>query len=396
LPTYDYIAIDGAGARVAGALGGASEQAILAELESRRLTPVRVTEQRERRGWSRGVSARRLGASYQQLADLLGAGVPLMRSLALLGRSKSSAKLSQVYRELAEQVSEGAELAEAMGARPEVFAPVHVAMVRAGEKGGFLEQVFERLAGFTLGQAELRSRVMGSLIYPMFLVGAGTIILTIIFSVFVPKFRVQFERLDELPFVTKVVLTISDALTTYGFVTLVVAVVLGVSVWMWARRPEAQRRMNIWRTRAPVIGPIVRSLAVARFCRMLGTMEANGVPLLDALRIARGAAGNALLEDAIDDATEAVRSGSPLADPLGRSGLFDEDVVEMISVGESAGNVDQVLARTADTIEGRIDRMLGTAVRLVEPVVLAMIAMVIGLVAAGLILPMVNLSGTVG
>lgn len=396
MPTYDYIAIDGSGARVAGALAGASEQAILAELESRRLTPVRVQAQRERRGWSRGVSARRLGASYQQMADLLGAGVPLMRSLALLGRSKSTPKLSQVYRELAEQVSEGAELAEAMAARPDVFAPVHVAMVRAGEKGGFLEQVFERLAGFTLGQADLRSRVMGSLIYPMFLVGAGSIILTIIFTIFVPKFRVQFERLDELPFVTKIVLAVSDALTKYGLVTLTVVVAVGIALWFWARRPESKRAMNVWKTRAPVVGPIVRSLAVARFCRMLGTMEANGVPLLDALRIARGAAGNVLLEDAIDDATEAVRSGSPLAEPLGRSGLFDEDVVEMISVGESAGNVDQVLARTADTIEGRIDRMLGTAVRLVEPVVLAMIALVIGLVAAGLILPMVNLSGTVG
>lgn len=395
MPTYEYIAIDGGGARVAGALAGPSEQAILAELESRRLTPVRVREQPERGGWSRGISARRLGMSYQQLADLLGAGVPLMRSLALLGRSKSSPALSRVYRELGEQVAEGAELAEAMAARPRVFAPVHVAMVRAGEKGGFLEQVFERLAGFVLGQAELRSRVVGSLIYPMFLVGAGVIILAVIFSVFVPKFRVQFERLDELPVVTRVVLAISDALTTYGLVTLGVVAVAGAALWMWARRPSAQRRMNIWKTRAPIVGPIVRSLAVARFCRMLGTMEANGVPLLDALRIARGAAGNVLLEEAIDDATEAVRSGSPLAEPLGRSGLFDEDVVEMIGVGESAGNVDQVLARTADTIEGRIDRMLATAVRLVEPVVLALIALVIGLVAAGLILPMVRLSETV-
>lgn len=395
MPTYEYIAIDGGGVRVAGALAGPSEQAILAELESRRLTPVRVRAQAERAGWSRGISARRLGMSYQQMADLLGAGVPLMRSLSLLGRSKSSPALSRVYRELGEQVAEGAELAEAMASRPRVFAPVHVAMVRAGEKGGFLEQVFERLAGFVLGQAELRSRVMGALIYPMFLVGAGVIVLAVIFSVFVPKFRVQFERLDELPVVTRVVLAISDALTTYGLVTLAVAAVVGAAVWMWARRPSAQRQMNIWKTRAPVVGPIVRSLAVARFCRMLGTMEANGVPLLDALRIARGAAGNVLLEEAIDEATEAVRSGSPLGEPLGRSGLFDEDVVEMIGVGESAGNVDQVLARTADTIEGRIDRMLGLAVRLVEPVVLALIALVIGLVAAGLILPMVRLSETV-
>ena len=395
MPTFEYIAIDGAGVRVTGVLAGASEQVIVGELEARRLTPVSVRAKRDRRPLLSRVPARSVGASYQQLADLLGAGVPLMRSLRILGRGQASERLAGVYREIAEQVGQGAELGDAMAARPDVFAPVHVAMVRAGERGGFLEQVFERLSKFVLGQAELRSRVMGAMVYPLFLVGAGAVVLSVIFAFFVPKFRTQFERLDELPVVTRLVLGLSDALTRFAPATLAVLLLAAAGAWWWAQRPESLRRLNVWRTRAPVIGPITRSLAVARFCRMLGTMEANGVPLLDALRIARGAAGNVLLEGAIDHATESVRAGRTLAEPLGESGLFDEDVVEMIAVGESAGNVDQVLLRTADTVEERIDRLLTVAIRLVEPVLLALIAAVIGLVAAGLVLPMVRLSESV-
>lgn len=395
VPTFEYVAIDAAGTRVTGALAGASTQAVLSELENRSLVPVRVREQAQRRGLTLAVSARRLGASYQQLGDLLRAGVPVARSLALLARARGSRPLASAYRSIGEAVAEGSDLADAMAARPEVFASVHVAMVRAGEKGGFLEQVFDRMARFVLGQAELRSKVIGALIYPAFLVGAGVVILSVIFGVFVPKFRSQFDRLDQLPAVTSVVLAVSDSVTRHGLVTLIVLAAVGFVAWRWARRPASRRTLDAARLRAPVFGPIARSLAVARFCRMLGTMEGNGVPLLAALQIAKDAAGNALLEDAIDRASESVRAGEPLAEPLRRSGLFDEDVVEMIAVGEAAGNVDEVLLRTADTLEARVDRLLAVAVRLIEPVVLAAIALVIGLVAAGLILPMVRLSETV-
>lgn len=396
---FEYIAVDAGGQRVEGALAGASERAVVTELESRKLTPVRVSERREHRGvlrgLTRGVSARQVGSSYQQLADLLKAGVPLMRSLTLLSRMRSAPRLASAFRGLADEVSKGSDLADAMGERPAVFSKVHCAMVRAGERGGFLEQVFERLGEFVLKQAELRAKVVGNLVYPAFLVTLGAVILGVIFGFFVPKFRPEFERLDDLPFVTDVVLVLSDLATKYGvFVGLIVALA-GGAVWWWARTPEGARAINVWQTRAPVIGPIVRALAAARFCRMLGTMEANGVPLIDALQIAKGAAGNVLLEDAIERATEAVRGGRSLAEPLGESGLFDEDVVEMIAVGESSGRIDEVLLRTAGTIESRIDRLLTVAIRLLEPVLLAIVAGVIGLVAAGLILPMVRLSEAV-
>lgn len=396
VPTFEYIAIDSKGSRVAGAIAGTSEGAIAAELESRQLTPVSVSEQRARRSAQGRVSARKLGASYQQLGDLISAGVPLMRSLEILSNNRGSERLRTVFTDLRDRVSDGSDLADAMDAQGGFFPPIHVAMVRAGERGAFVEQVFARLSQFVTRQAELRGRVMGALTYPAFLIGLGSLIVIALFTFFVPKFRGEFERLDDLPFLTHIVLGVADAFTRYGLVTFSILAVALCALWWWTRREESRRTVNVWLTGAPLVGPLIRSLAAARFCRMLGTMESNGVPLLSALAISKSAAGNVRMEQAISDATDAVRSGKTLAEPLGQSGLFDDDVVEMISVGEAAGNVDQVLMRTADTIEARVDRLLGTLVRLVEPCLLVALALVIGGLAVGLILPLVQLSDAAG
>ena len=186
----------------------------------------------------------------------------------------------------------------------------------------------------------------------------------------------------------------SDLFSKYGLVLLILAVAAGVAVWTLRKREDVRRAISVARTKAPVLGPLTRALAAARFCRLLGTMESNGVPLLTAMGIAKEAAGNALMEDAIDDAVEAVRSGEPLAGPLAASGLFAEDVIEMISVGEAAGNVDHVLLTIADTLEGRVDRLLAGAVKLIEPLLLVFMALGIGLVAVALILPMTQMTSS--
>lgn len=394
MPTFEYIAIDKAGARTTGMLSGNTEQAVYAELESRSMTPVRVSEKSERSGVG-GIGKRQLATVYTQLADLLRAGVPLMRSITLLSNQKSQPKLATVFRKLGERVSDGGELAAAMAEQPDVFPRVHVAMVRAGEKGGFLEEVFAQLGKFVLGEAELRGKIIGSLVYPIVLLTIGSIVLGVLFIFFVPMFRDKMlSRLDSVPAVTSFVLGISDIVSKYGLVLLVLAVVLGIVFWSLRKREDVRRRVSILRTRAPVLGPLTRALAAARFCRLLGTMESNGVPLLTAMGIAKDAAGNALMEDAIDNAIEAVRAGEPLAGPLAASGLFADDVVEMISVGEAAGNVDQVLLTIAETLEGRVDRLLSGAVKLIEPLMLAFLAIGIALVAIALILPMTQMTSS--
>jgi len=374
-------------------LAGPSEQAVLAELESRRLTPVTIEASSEEVGSRRRVPVRRLGEAYGQMADLLRAGVPLLRGLKLLGGAKARPRQAAVFRELAEAVEKGSDLAQAMNEMPEVFPPVHTAMVRAGEKGGFLDQVLARLGVLVLKQADLRAKVVGNLIYPAMLAAMGVAIGGIIFGVFVPKFRPMFSKMgDGLPTLTKVVFAVSDALTTYGLITSVVLAVVLIAAWRVLQRSEAKAWLSARFTRMPVVGPLIRGFATARFCQLLGTMLSNGVPMLAALGIARDGAGHVLMERAIDEAIDRVRAGEHLAPPLARSGLFEDDVLEMIAVGESANNLDEVLLKIAETIETRLDRLLLVAVRLIEPMMLVLIAGLVGLVAGALILPMTKLS----
>lgn len=393
MPAFAYTALTATGQRVVGVLTGANEQAVLGELESRALVPVTVAVQRERRAaLRRGVSLRALAESYQQIGDLLKAGVPLLRALRLLGARKSRPRLAAVFQELADAVADGSELAEAMGKRPEVFPRIHCAMVRAGEKGGFLEPVFTRLGQFVGAQAELRSKVIGNLVYPAVLVVFGAGILGLMFGVFIPMFRPLFDRMQgRLPPVTRVVFGISELVSAYGLILLVAVLAGAYGLRHAARRPAVSRRLAEIKTWMPVTGALVRALAAARFCRMFGTMLANGIPVITAMQISREAAGNVLMEEAIEKSTEAVRAGQPLAAPLGESGLFPDDVVEMISVGESANNLDEVLITIAETIERRIDRLLTGAVRLVEPLLLLLIAGVVVVVALALILPMTRM-----
>ncbi len=390
MATFAYIARDPAGQRVTGKLAGANESAILAELASRSLAPIKVAEVRDTRRRKR-VPTRRLAMMYKQLADLLRAGVPLLRALRLLGRSKSHPALSAVMSEVAEAISEGERLADAMAERKAVFPSIHVAMIRAGEQGGFLEQVLARLGTFLEHQAEMRAKIIGSLIYPMMLllVAVGVIAGALVFLV--PQFKPMFAKLD-ISWPTQLLLGVSDLLTAHGWLVLVGLVVAGVAARQFFANSEVREQLAIWQLRVPKLGPLVRNLSVARFTRILGTLLDNGIPMLTAMQIARDASGHPVMARAIDDATEAVRSGESLAKPLSDSGLFDEDVIEMIGVGESANNLPEVLVTIAETIESRVDRMLGVLIRLFEPLMLLAMAGVVMFIFVALALPMMKMS----
>lgn len=394
---YEYTALSTAGQKVRGVLAAPSEQAVIAELESRQLTPVAIEARGDGRPAGGGISVRALAESYGQLADLLHAGVPLLRGLKLLGARKAKPRLAQVFRELAEQVEKGVELATAMSERPGAFPSVHVAMVRAGEKGGFLEKVFSRLGAMTLAQAELRAQVIGSLVYPAILGVMGTVIAGVIFGFFVPKFRETLSSMGgELPMVTKVVFGMSDAMTQYGLFTATGLGLAVAGVFVAARTPRVRAALEDAKLNAPIIGKLVKTHATSRFCQLLGTMLDNGVPMLAALHIAKDGTGNVVMSRAIAAAADAVKAGQHLAVPLEESKLFEDDVIEMIRMGEAANNLDEVLLKVATTIEGRLSRGLQIATKLIEPLVLVVIGVVVLTVAMALILPLVQASSNIG
>ncbi len=393
--TYAYIARDSSGNRQSGTIAAASEQAALTELFGRDLAPVRVDAVRETHTFRRAVSTRQLATAYGQLADLLKVGMPLLKSLQLLSRGKSNPRLAAVMAEIAEEVSDGARLADSMATHPDMFPSIQIAMIRAGERGGFLEQVFERLGAFLENQAEMRARVVGNMIYPVMLLAVGATIVVAALVFFVPKFETFYARI-ELPLPTKILMASSAVLTRY-WLGLIIGGVVAFLAGSWIlRRPDVRQAVARWQLRIPGFGPLIASLAIARFTRILGTLLVNGVPMIAAMQISREAIGHPLLARAIDEAVEAVRAGEPLAGPLSDSGMFPEDVTEMIAVGESANNLAQVLMAIAETLEKRIDRMLQLFVRLMEPIMLLALAGVVLFIFIALIVPMLKLSAAIG
>ncbi len=390
MPTFAYIARAADGRRVRGSTDGHSEQAVLAELTTRGLMPIRVTPTKSSRRRKR-LSSRVLARSYVQLSELLRAGVPLLRALRLLARGKSNPQLAAVWAEVAESVAKGERFSDSMAAHPYAFGDVHVAMVRAGERGAFLESVLARLGSFLENQAELRAKVIGNLLYPVVLLGVALAVIVGALIFFVPKFKDLFGDMA-LPLSTRLLLGTSEAVVHWW--PLLVAVLLGLAIAAQVARKNEALRMRVARRvlRLPKLGGLFAALAVARFARILGTLLENGIPMISALEIAKDAAGNALMARAIAEAAEAVRQGEQFSAPLARSGLFEEDVIEMISVGESANSLPTVLVSLADTMERRVDRAFTALLKLMEPALLLSLAGLVFFIFLALVLPMMQMS----
>ena len=346
MPTFAYTARSSNGKTVTGVLTAENEHQALRVLDEQALFPVEVREggvSRRLGGGKKKVRPATVAIMYSQFSDLLRAGVPALRSLDVLSKQTANAVLREVLREVRESLSGGKTLADAMAEHPNAFNPLHVSMIRAGEKGGFLEDVLARIAIFTERQNELRGKLLGAMIYPAVLmfVAGGVIIFLLV--VVVPKVR-QFLR-GELPAMTKVVFELSDYLRDHGLIVLGVLATVVISLTTYFRSASGRALWDRFSLRAPMMGRLVTLVAVCRFCRILGTLLNNGVPILQALKISRDSAGNQLLVRSIDEATESVRKGSTLADPLGSSGLFPLDIISMIAVGEESNNLENVLPR---------------------------------------------------
>ena len=393
-----YTAMTDAGARVSGSLEADSEAAVLRALEERKLFPVSV---KNKTGAGQGAPGKRkvraadMGMLYSQLADLLGSGVPLLRALDSLIRSTPGANLKALLKEIRTSVSEGKSLTETLRQYPEVFPPLHIAMIQAGERAAFLEEVLHSLAGFIERFEELRSKVIGALIYPALLAGLGTVVMIAALMFFVPKFEPLLANAKK-PLPSEIMFGASHVVRHYWYVVLAVMAALGGAIWANLKSEVMQRKMERWQLKIPVVGSALRLLAITRFCRILGTMLANGVPLLQALKISKDATGSNILADRIASATEAVRDGKRLSEPLSEGGFIPEQILAMISVAEESNNLDKVLVQIADTVERRTNRQVDQAVRLIEPAILCLVAAAIGFLALGLLLPIFTMASALG
>lgn len=394
MPSFTYTARDARGKTITGVLAADTQQQALRTLDEQALFPIDVHEggkaSRGLGGGKRRVSTKITGVFYSQFADLLRAGVPALRSLDVLQKQTSNAILKEVLREVREDLASGQMLADAMASHPNAFSPLHVAMIRAGEKGGFLEDVLSRIAIFTERQNELRAKVIGALLYPAILLIVGCGIVTFILVYLVPKVRTLLR--GDLPVLTQLVFAACDFLKAHGLLVLAGVAVLAFSLIAVMRSKAGREQFERLQLKLPVVGNILTLVAICRFCRILGTLLTNGVPILQSLRISRDSAGNCRLEEVIEEATESVRKGAALSAPLGESGLFPLDIVDMIAVGEESNNLENVLVTIADSYEARTSRKIDIAVRLLEPLMLVGMAGVVAVIAIALLLPILTMS----
>jgi type II secretory pathway component PulF len=339
-----------------------------------------------------------LSTTLGQMSDLLHSGVPLLRALDVLRNQTSHGALREVLGQIHRQVQDGASLAESMGRFPRVFGEMSISMIRAGSEGGFLEGALARVAEFTDAQEELKGRVRGAVAYPFLLAGVGATVVVVLLIFFVPKFESLFEnmrRRGELPAVTEWLLATS-AFTWKWFPWIAAGVaMIVVAIRQWLVSEAGRNWQDLVKLRLPLAGTIFKSLAVARFCRVLGTLLQNGVSILRALEISSDAAGNRVLAATIRKATENVSAGQSLARPLASCGHFPATVVEMISVAEEANTLERVLLNIADSLERHTWRRIELAVRLLEPFLLLILASVVLLLVVALLLPMFKMATTV-
>lgn len=395
MPKFRYTALNADGRQVSGQLEAEGEAAAVRILGERQLFPVNIASADASQSKRRRVSSRDIGMMYGQLADLIGSGVPMLRALDSLIRSTVNSQLKAILKEVRTAVADGQTLTDALRKFPEVFPPLHTSMVQAGERASFLEDVLRSLSEFLERLDELRAKVMGAMIYPALLSALGATVMAGALIFFVPKFEPLLAGAQK-PLPTVLLFGASTILRSYWYiVALVLAGLIGALISALSKE-SSRRTLEIWQHRVPVVGTALKMLAITRFCRILGTMLANGVPMLGALKIAKDATGSRLLGEKIAIAAESIRDGKSLSGPLSQGGLFPDQIMAMITVAEESNKLDKVLLQIANTVERRTNQQVDQSVRLIEPVILCLVAAGIGFLALGLLLPIFTLAGSLG
>ena len=413
MPTFSYRALQADGKMAEGVLDAAGRPDALRQMEMQGLRPVNLVERAgavakngsglpaglENLGrisfkvQSRKVSAKALENFTRLLSSLLAAGVPLSRALVILYKEASAPFVAAKWKEIHDLVVDGMSLANAMAKSPDVFPRVYVAMVEAGEAGGFLDVVLAQIADFQAREKELKSKVLTAMIYPCILLCLALVVLTVLLVFFIPKFQKVFASVHgALPLITQLIIGVSHAVRSYGlFIALgLFGLVFLVRTWF-----ASEKGRRVWERlvlRSPLVGPLVAQFAMARFCRMLGTLLGAGVPLVQGLNVARKSIGNQTLVDAVSESIQRVQQGGRLGQSLAEcKDLFAGSILEMISVAEESGKLDSELVRIAGVTEVDLDRHLKTAVAFAEPLMLFLIAGFIGIIFIGMLLPVFSL-----
>jgi type IV pilus assembly protein PilC len=383
-----------------GEMEAPSEEAIRIHLRQQNIVPTKVVSGGKEIKFSFGkkkVNPRLIAIFTRQLATMIDAGLPLVQSLEILSTQQEGKVFKNILREIRENVEEGSTFAGALKKHPGTFNDLYTNLVVAGEEGGILDNILNRLANYIEKAEALKKKVKSALVYPSTIVAVAVIVVMILMIFVIPVFESMFKSAGQsLPLPTLVVLTMSKFIKKYVLIVIPALILLIYLFKKYYQTEKGKTLVDYLLLKFPVFGPLLRKVAVARFSRTLGTLVSSGVPILDGLTIVSRTAGNRTIEKAILNARASIKEGETISDPLGRSGMFPPMVIQMISVGESTGALDTMLSKIADFYEEEVDVAVANLTSLLEPLLMVFLGIVIGGVVISMYLPIFNMASAVG
>ena len=406
MPDYKYNAIDRNGAQTSGKVDAASEEQARQKLMARGLMVTTLAgDGGAAKPLAGGAPAKKGGFSFgakvtqddvtvmtRQLATLITAGLPLLRALELIHKQERNPVFKAILANIAESVSQGNNLSEALQAHPKVFDRLFVNMIRAGEAGGVLDKVLDRLAKFREKASRIQKKVKSAMVYPAVVVTVAVIIVFILMVKVVPSFQNLLSgQKAQMPALTAFVVGISNALVTYWYVTPVALVGLVVGFKAWLASPKGKELFDRIIFKLPKVGGFVQIVSVSRFARTFGTLMASGVPILQSINITRDTLDNVVIANSLERVHDRVRDGEPLSVPLEQTGVFPQMVTSMIQVGEETGQLPEMLNRVADIYDEEVDNAVSALTSIIEPVLIVFLAVVVGTIVLAMFLPLIAL-----
>lgn len=400
MKTFEFTALDGDGKSHTGAVISENGEVALRRVKEMRLFPTKVVEKTQSskkkeltiKPGSR-ISAKRLCAFTRQLATLLEAGLPMLRSLHVLRQQEEDRGMRRTLENVILSIESGSTLSEALAQHPKTFNRLYINMVKAGEVSGTMDVVLTRLAEFMEKAERIKGKIIAGMFYPIAVLVVAGAILAILMVVVIPKFKTIFEgglaNGRPMPPFTVMVLSISDLIRLHFLGTLIFLGGLIGAFRVGLATAMGRRIFDRFKLIAPVIGPVVRKVTIARMSRTLGTLVQNGVPILQSLNISRETAGNTVVSQAIENVHESVKSGEAIATPLASSGIFPALVVNMVDVGEKSGNLPEMLLKVADRFDEESDNAVAALTSLLEPIMIVLLAIVVGSIVIAMFLPLI-------
>jgi type IV pilus assembly protein PilC len=400
MPTFEWKGRNRSGQDQTGVLVADSKDAVAAVLRRQQIVVTAVKEKGKEIAvpkFGGKVPPQLIAVFTRQFSVMIDAGLPLVQCLEILGSQQEHKVFRRALLQIRQDVESGSNLADAMRKHPKIFSDLYTNMVAAGEAGGILDTILQRLAQYIEKAVKLNSQVKSAMIYPVAVISIAVIVVTIILWKVIPVFAALFKGLGaELPMPTVIVIALSNFIAAYWWL---IAIVLG-SAWYAVKRYhetyKGKRVIDGMLLKAPIFGMLLRKIAVARFCRTLATLTSSGVPILDGLQITAKTAGNSIVEDAIMATRKSVEEGKTISEPLGDTDVFPPMVVQMIAVGEQTGALDTMLSKIADFYEDEVDVAVAGLMKLLEPLLIAFLGVAIGGIVIAMYMPMFSLIGQIG